>query len=107
MKGIIFICRNVSKRDIFICRNVSKMIFLFAGMYLISQYIKEKTDTTVILSGEGSDEVAQGYIYFHKAPSIEEASEESRRLCKDLYMFDVLRADRTTTAWGYVNKRFF
>ncbi|XP_053375174.1 asparagine synthetase [glutamine-hydrolyzing]-like isoform X2 [Mercenaria mercenaria] len=70
------------------------------GMYLISQYIKEKTDATVILSGEGSDEVAQGYIYFHKAPSVEEASEESRRLCNDLYMYDVLRADRTTSAWG-------
>jgi len=70
-------------------------------MYLVSKYIKEKTDTTVILSGEGSDEVAEGYIYFHKAPSAQDASEESRRLCNDLYMFDVLRADRTTAAWGY------
>ncbi|KAL4223308.1 hypothetical protein ACF0H5_016779 [Mactra antiquata] len=70
------------------------------GMYLISQYIKEKTDTTVILSGEGSDEISQGYIYFHKAPSSNEASEESLRLCNDLYMYDVLRADRTTAAWG-------
>lgn len=70
------------------------------GMYLISKYIKENTDSTVILSGEGADEIAQGYIYFHKAPSAEEASEESLRLCNDLYMYDVLRADRTTAAWG-------
>lgn len=70
------------------------------GMYLISKYIKEKTDSTVILSGEGSDEIAQGYIYFHKAPSAQEATEESLRLCKDLYMYDVLRADRTTAACG-------
>lgn len=70
------------------------------GMFLLSKYIKEKTDTTVILSGEGSDEIAQGYIYFHKAPSSKEADDESRRLCKDLYMFDVLRGDRSTAAWG-------
>ena len=38
----------------------------FPGMYLISKYISEKTDSVVIFSGEGSDEVAQGYIYFHK-----------------------------------------
>lgn len=70
------------------------------GMYLISQYIKEKTDSTVILSGEGSDEVCQGYIYFHQAPNPEAADAESRRLCQDLYFFDVLRGDRTTAACG-------
>ena len=69
-------------------------------MYLVSKYIKEKTDTPVILSGEGSDEITQGYIYFHKAPSASAGSEESLRLCNDLYMYDVLRADRTTAAWG-------
>lgn len=70
------------------------------GMYLLSRYIKKETDTTVILSGEGSDEITQGYIYFHKAPSSEAASEESLRLCNDLYLYDNLRADRTTAAWG-------
>ena len=40
--------------------------FILVGMYLISKYIVEKTDSVVILSGEGSDELAQGYIYFHK-----------------------------------------
>ncbi|KAK7109193.1 asparagine synthetase [glutamine-hydrolyzing]-like [Littorina saxatilis] len=70
------------------------------GMYLISKYIRNKTDTTVVLSGEGADELAQGYIYFHNAPSAEEANEESRRLLKDLYMYDVLRGDRTTAGHG-------
>ncbi|KAG9335664.1 hypothetical protein JZ751_004316 [Albula glossodonta] len=37
------------------------------GMYLISKYIREKTDSVVIFSGEGSDELTQGYLYFHKA----------------------------------------
>lgn len=70
------------------------------GMYLISKYIRKKTDSVVIFSGEGSDELTQGYIYFHKAPSPEEAAEDSERLLRELYLFDVLRADRTTAAHG-------
>eukprot|EP00118_Oscarella_pearsei_P026063 m.309324 g.309324 ORF g.309324 m.309324 type:complete len:547 (+) comp46075_c0_seq1:77-1717(+) len=70
------------------------------GMYLVAAYIKKNTDTTVIFSGEGSDELCQGYIYFHKAPSAQEADAESRRLLRDLYLFDNLRADRTTAAHG-------
>lgn len=71
------------------------------GMYLLSKYIKEKTDTVVIFSGEGSDEVCQGYIYFYKAPNAQAGHEESLRLCNDLYLYDVCRADRTTAAQGY------
>ena len=69
-------------------------------MYLISKYIKEKTDTTVIFSGEGSDELCQGYIYFRKAPTAREGHEESHRLLKDLHYYDVLRTDRMTSAHG-------
>uniref|UniRef100_A0A8C2HGI7 Asparagine synthetase [glutamine-hydrolyzing] n=1 Tax=Cyprinus carpio TaxID=7962 RepID=A0A8C2HGI7_CYPCA len=70
------------------------------GMYLISKHIREKTDSVVIFSGEGSDELTQGYIYFHKAPSPKAAAEDSVRLLEELYLFDVLRADRTTAAHG-------
>lgn len=70
------------------------------GMFLVSKYIREKTDTVVIFSGEGSDELVQGYIYFHKAPSPEAADAESKRLLKDLYLYDVLRGDRSTAAHG-------
>lgn len=70
------------------------------GMYLISKYIRQKTDSVVIFSGEGSDELTQGYIYFHKAPTPKAAAEDSIRLMEELYMFDVLRADRTTAAHG-------
>ncbi|XP_017282307.1 asparagine synthetase [glutamine-hydrolyzing] isoform X1 [Kryptolebias marmoratus] len=70
------------------------------GMYLVAKYIRTKTDSVVIFSGEGSDELTQGYIYFHKAPTPKAAAEDSIRLLKELYMFDVLRADRTTAAHG-------
>jgi len=70
------------------------------GMYLVSKWISENTDITVVFSGEGADEVAQGYIYFHKAPSPQEANKESRRLINDMHMYDVLRADRTISHWG-------
>ncbi|KAM4725288.1 asparagine synthetase [glutamine-hydrolyzing] isoform 2-T3 [Anableps anableps] len=70
------------------------------GMYLVSKYIREKTDSVVIFSGEGSDELTQGYLYFHKAPSAKAGAEDSVRLLKELYLFDVLRADRTTAAHG-------
>lgn len=68
------------------------------GMYLISKYVLENTDTTVLLSGEGADELAQGYIYFRDAPDAKSAHEESLRLLREIYLFDGLRADRTMAA---------
>ncbi|RZC42584.1 asparagine synthetase [glutamine-hydrolyzing], partial [Asbolus verrucosus] len=68
------------------------------GMYLISRYVVENTDTTVLFSGEGADEVCQGYIYFRDAPDAKAAHEDSIRLLKEIYLFDGLRADRTTAS---------
>jgi len=70
------------------------------GMYLVSKFVNENTDTTIIFSGEGADELCQGYIYFHKQPSAESGDEESRRLLQDLHYYDVLRCDRTISFWG-------
>lgn len=70
------------------------------GMFLISKYIKENTDTTVVFSGEGADELGQGYIYFRDAPNAEEGHKESIRLLSDIYLYDGLRADRTMAAFG-------
>ncbi|GAU93802.1 hypothetical protein RvY_05686-2 [Ramazzottius varieornatus] len=70
------------------------------GMFLVSKYVREKTDTVVMYSGEGADELAQGYIYFHKAPNSKDGHEESMRLMNDLYLYDVLRTDRCTAAHG-------
>ena len=70
------------------------------GMYLLSKYIKENTNVKVVLSGEGSDELTQGYIYFHNSPNPKEAHEESVRLLSDLYRYDILRSDKTTASQG-------
>lgn len=70
------------------------------GMYLLSKFIKERGDSTVILSGEGADEVAQGYIYFRDAPDAHSAHQESLRLLRDIYLYDGLRADRTTAKFS-------
>lgn len=72
------------------------------GMYLISKYVLENTDTTVLFSGEGADELAQGYIYFRDAPDAISAHEESLRLLREIYLFDGLRADRTMAAQRFV-----
>ena len=70
------------------------------GMYLICQWISQNTDIKVLFSGEGSDELFCGYLYFHYAPSNEVLEEESRRLVKELPYFDVLRSDRTVSCHG-------
>lgn len=70
------------------------------GMWLVSKYIREHTDVKVIYSGELADELFQGYMYFHRQPTPVAADIESRRLVQDVHYFDVLRADRTTAAFG-------
>jgi len=69
-------------------------------MYLLSKYIKENTDIRVVLSGEGSDELFGGYLYFHGAPNVEAFLGDTTRLVREVHLFDVLRADRTTAAHG-------
>ena len=70
------------------------------GMYMLSKKIKEMGEDIVIFSGEGSDELLQGYLYFHYSPSEIIGRIESNRLMNNLYMYDVLRADRTTASNG-------
>lgn len=63
------------------------------GMYLICKYIREKTDVKVLLTGEISDEMF-GYKYTDFAPSPEAFQQEAAKRVRELYMYDVLRADR-------------
>eukprot|EP00850_Spirogloea_muscicola_P015747 SM000123S25859 [mRNA] locus=s123:338049:342948:+ [translate_table: standard] len=68
-------------------------------MFLLSRKIKA-LGVKMVLSGEGSDEIFGGYLYFHKAPSKEEFHQETCRKIKALHMYDCLRANKSTSAWG-------
>ncbi|GFI61862.1 asparagine synthetase B [glutamine-hydrolyzing] [Clostridiales bacterium] len=63
------------------------------GMYLVCKYIHENTDIRVLLTGEISDELF-GYKYTDFAPNAEEFQQEAKKRVDELYMYDVLRADR-------------
>lgn len=68
-------------------------------MYLMARKIKA-TGVKMVLSGEGSDEIFAGYLYFHKAPNKEELHKETVRKVKDLHKFDNNRANKSMMAWG-------
>ncbi|RXI04179.1 hypothetical protein DVH24_038453 [Malus domestica] len=68
-------------------------------MFLMSRKIKS-LGVKMVISGEGSDEIFGGYLYFHKAPNKEEFHRETCRKIKALHMYDCLRANKSTSAWG-------
>lgn len=67
------------------------------GMYLIAQYIHEKTNIKTLMTGEVSDELF-GYKYTDFAPNKEAFQQESIKRINELYAYDVLRADRCLAA---------
>ncbi|KAG0464250.1 hypothetical protein HPP92_020319 [Vanilla planifolia] len=67
-------------------------------MFLMSRKIKS-LGVKMVLSGEGSDEIFGGYLYFHKAPNKEEFHLETCKI-KALHLYDCLRANKATSAWG-------
>ncbi|KAK2786469.1 asparagine synthetase [Onygenales sp. PD_12] len=68
-------------------------------MYLLSRKIKAM-GVKMVLSGEGSDEIFGGYLYFHAAPNKEAFHDETVRRVKNLHLADCLRANKSTSAWG-------
>lgn len=68
-------------------------------MYLLSRKIKAM-GIKMVLSGEGSDEIFGGYLYFHAAPDKKAFHEETVRRVKNLHLSDCLRANKSTSAWG-------
>lgn len=68
-------------------------------MYLLARRIKAM-GVKMVLSGEGSDEVFGGYLYFHKAPDAREFHEELIRKLDALNNYDCLRANKSMMAWG-------
>ena len=68
-------------------------------MYLLARVIKSM-GIKMVLSGEGSDELFGGYLYFHKAPNSQEFHEELVRKMSKLHLYDCLRANKSLMAWG-------
>jgi asparagine synthase (glutamine-hydrolysing) len=68
-------------------------------MYLMARRIRAM-GIKMVLSGEGSDEIFGGYLYFHKAPSPEAFHAETVRKLDALHSYDCLRANKSMLAWG-------
>jgi len=70
------------------------------GNYALGKYISTHSEAKVIFNGDGSDELCGGYLYMYKAPDAIEFDKETRRLLKDIYLFDVLRSDKSISSHG-------
>ncbi|MBP0612616.1 asparagine synthase B [Chryseobacterium sp. cx-311] len=68
-------------------------------MYLLARVIKSM-GIKMVLSGEGSDELFGGYLYFHKAPNAKEFHDETVRKLGKLHLYDCLRANKALMSWG-------
>jgi len=69
------------------------------GMYLVSKYISENTDIKVLMTGEIADEIF-GYKYTDFAPTPGAFQKEAEKRLEEIYMYDVLRADRSISSNG-------
>ena len=68
-------------------------------MFLLARRIKAM-GVKMVLSGEGSDEIFGGYLYFHKAPDARAFHKETVRKLDALHLYDCLRANKSMMAWG-------
>jgi len=70
------------------------------GNYLLGKYISKNSHAKVIFNGDGSDELSGGYLYMKNCPDCIEFDCETRRLLKDIHLFDVLRSDKCISSHG-------
>lgn len=69
-------------------------------MNLLAKFVARRSDVRCVFTGDGNDEVTQGYVHFYDAPTPEASHKESMRLLNELHLFDILRADHTTAYNG-------
>jgi asparagine synthase (glutamine-hydrolysing) len=93
IKAVPAVIKRIESYDVTTVRASTPMI-------LLSDWIKENFETTVLFSGEGADELSGSYRYFQKAPDATEFRMETVRLVKDLQYFDVLRCDKSVSGSG-------
>ena len=70
------------------------------GNYLISLYIKNNSDDTVIFCGDVSDEIFASYRGFFYASNDEEFYSENIKMLENIQHFDVLRSDKSIAGAG-------
>ena len=70
------------------------------GNYLVSKYIRDNTDDTVIFCGDVSDEIFGSYRGFMQAPDEKGFHSANVKMLNDIHYFDVLRSDRSISSNG-------
>ncbi len=70
------------------------------GNYLLGKHIATHSHAKVIFNGDGSDELFGGYLYMNYCPDDISFDKETRRLLKDIHLFDVLRSDKSISSNG-------
>jgi len=70
------------------------------GNYLVSLYIKENSDDTVIFCGDVSDEIFASYRGFYYANNDLEFYNENIKMLDNIQYFDILRSDKSISGAG-------
>jgi asparagine synthase (glutamine-hydrolysing) len=70
------------------------------GNYLVSLYIREHSQDTVIFCGDVSDEIFASYKGFYYAPDDNQFHIENTKMLENINFFDVLRSDKSISGAG-------
>jgi len=70
------------------------------GNFLVSLYIKENSDDTVIFCGDVSDEIFASYRGFYYAKNDLEFYSENINMLDNIQYFDILRSDKSISGAG-------
>jgi len=70
------------------------------GNYLVSLYIKENSDDTVIFCGDVSDEIFASYRGFSGEHSDNDFYVENVKMLNNIQYFDILRSDKSISGAG-------